>query len=105
MPLVAHLDNNVKMEKSWHRQQERRSRGLSPVASGAQFESWEKQLIVAESLLLYGVQNSHGCYRSLAHAWGRKQGFHNVLLEQFFDRRGEIERKKRSDAATDDRDG
>jgi hypothetical protein len=34
----------------------------------------------------------------LAHAWGREKGFHHVLANSVCERRGEVERKKRSDA-------
>lgn len=37
-------------------------------------------------------------FRDLAHAWGREKGFHIVLASNIFDRRGETERKRRSDA-------
>jgi len=100
MPFVAHLSNNKRLHRAWHRDEERISRGLFPVSGcRAHFETWEKQLVVIEIMLLAGVPNSYGCYCDLAHAWGRDQGFHKVILSQFFDRKGEINRKKRSDAA------
>jgi hypothetical protein len=34
----------------------------------------------------------------LAHAWGRERGFHNLLANSICERRGDIERKRRSDA-------
>lgn len=33
-----------------------------------------------------------------SHAWGREKGFHNVLVTAVCERRGEVERKRRSDA-------
>ena len=33
----------------------------------------------------------------LAHAWGREKGFHTTLVGSICERRGEVERKKRSD--------
>jgi len=32
----------------------------------------------------------------LAHAWGREEGFHTTLANNVCERRGEIERKRRS---------
>ena len=43
-----------------------------------------------------GIPNAS--HRDLAHAWGREKGFHNVLISQVCERRGEITRKKRSDS-------
>ena len=37
-------------------------------------------------------------FKDLAHAWGREKGFHHLLASSVFERRGEVERKKRSDA-------
>ena len=37
-------------------------------------------------------------FRHLAHAWGRDRGFHHVLINTVCERRGEIDRKRRSDA-------
>jgi hypothetical protein len=33
-----------------------------------------------------------------SHAWGREKGFHTVLANSVCERRGEVERKRRSDA-------
>jgi hypothetical protein len=33
-----------------------------------------------------------------SHAWGREKGFHTVLSNSVCERRGEVERKRRSDA-------
>lgn len=46
-------------------------------------------------MLIAGIPNAS--HRDLAHAWGREKGFHNVLVSQVCERRGEIVRKKRSD--------
>mmetsp|Transcript_31545 Transcript_31545/g.46036 ORF Transcript_31545/g.46036 Transcript_31545/m.46036 type:complete len:600 (-) Transcript_31545:285-2084(-) len=97
MPLVAHLrDGGADREPGWHRAAERLSRGLHPAkAISVQFEPWERQLVMFEIMLISGTMwNSH---RDLAHAWGREKGFHNVLVSQVCERRGEMERKKRSD--------
>jgi uncharacterized membrane protein len=37
-------------------------------------------------------------FQDLAHAWGREKGFHNLLASAVCARRGEVERKKRSDS-------
>lgn len=37
-------------------------------------------------------------FSDLAHAWGRDRGFHHVLVSTVFSRRGEVDRKRRSDA-------
>ena len=37
-------------------------------------------------------------FKDLAHAWGREKGFHSLLASSVCERRGEVERKKRSDA-------
>jgi hypothetical protein len=37
-------------------------------------------------------------FKDLAHAWGREKGFHNLLASSVCERRGEVDRKKRSDA-------
>jgi hypothetical protein len=37
-------------------------------------------------------------FLDLAHAWGRDKGFHTVLINSICERRGEVERKRRSDA-------
>ena len=46
MPLVAFLRNGIKKESGWHRNEERRARGLYPVTSlSSQLEPWERQLV------------------------------------------------------------
>lgn len=37
-------------------------------------------------------------FKDLSHAWGREKGFHHLLATSVCERRGEVERKKRSDA-------
>jgi hypothetical protein len=37
-------------------------------------------------------------FKLLAFAWGREKGFHHVLANSVCERRGEVERKRRSDA-------
>lgn len=39
----------------------------------------------------------HANFKDLAHAWGREKGFHHVLTNLVCERRGEVERKRRSD--------
>jgi hypothetical protein len=99
MPLVTFLgDGALHKDVGWHRQAERRARGIFPCASlSAQLEPWEKQLALVEILLLSGG-TPHANFRDLAHAWGRERGFHQVLAGSVCTRRGEVERKKRSDA-------
>ena len=50
-----------------------------------------------EILLLSGG-TPHANFKELAYAWGREKGFHHVLANSVCERRGEVERKKRSDA-------
>mmetsp|Transcript_24165 Transcript_24165/g.49862 ORF Transcript_24165/g.49862 Transcript_24165/m.49862 type:complete len:287 (-) Transcript_24165:140-1000(-) len=97
LPLIAHLQGNLHLEAGWHRTQERLARGMRPAKSAsAQFETWERQLVMFEIMLMAGIP--YASHRDLAHAWGREKGFHNVLVSQVCDRRGEIARKKRSDS-------
>jgi hypothetical protein len=37
-------------------------------------------------------------FKDLSYAWGREKGFHHLLATSVCERRGEVERKKRSDA-------
>ena len=50
-----------------------------------------------EILLLSGG-TPYANFKELAYAWGREKGFHHVLANSVCERRGEVERKKRSDA-------
>lgn len=50
-----------------------------------------------EILLLSGG-TPYANFKELAYAWGREKGFHHVLANAVCERRGEVERKKRSDA-------
>jgi len=52
---------------------------------------------LVEILLLSGG-TPFANFRDLAHAWGREKGFHLLLATSVCERRGEVERKKRSDA-------
>lgn len=52
--------------------------------------------VLVEILLLSGG-TPYANFRDLAHAWGRDKGFHTTLALNVFERRGDIERKKRSD--------
>jgi hypothetical protein len=99
MPLVTFLrDGALRKDVGWHRQSERRARGLFPASSlSSQLESWEKQLALVEILLLSGG-TPYANFKDLAHAWGREKGFHHVLSANVCQRRGEVTRKRRSDA-------
>jgi hypothetical protein len=98
MPLVRFLSDGRSKPAGWHRASERRARGLFPVpTNGHQLEPWEKQLALVEILLLAGG-TPYANFRHLGHAWGREKGFHLVLANSVFERRGDIDRKRRSDA-------
>ena len=77
MPLIAHLKQGFEdpnQPPAWHRNEERRARGLFPVHNPAtQLESWERELVWTEILLLTG--NPDSSFRHLARAWGRDKGF------------------------------
>jgi hypothetical protein len=55
MPLVQFLHHNAHKKVGWHRNQERRARGVFHVSSlSCQLEPWERQLALVEILLLSG---------------------------------------------------
>ena len=96
MPLIGHLKHGFDTLKppAWHRNEERRSRGLFPIDNpAAQLEGWERELVWMEILVLTGVPGAS--FRHLARAWGRDKGFHMVLAQFICERFGETERKKR----------
>mmetsp|Transcript_5976 Transcript_5976/g.8694 ORF Transcript_5976/g.8694 Transcript_5976/m.8694 type:complete len:780 (+) Transcript_5976:48-2387(+) len=96
MPFVKHLRDGKDLPSAWHRNQERASRGIRPVSSTSlQLEVWERQLVLLEIMLITGTMWSSN--KDLAHAWGREKGFHNIIMNQVCNRRGELERKRRSD--------
>ena len=98
MPIIAHLRAGVETNQpmGWHRADERAARGAKPVTGNSvQFEPWERQLVMFEAFLING--NAGHSYKDLAHGWGREKGFHTILINQICERRGEMERKKRSD--------
>eukprot|EP00545_Synedropsis_sp_CCMP1620_P012028 CAMPEP_0119017766 /NCGR_PEP_ID=MMETSP1176-20130426/17606_1 /TAXON_ID=265551 /ORGANISM="Synedropsis recta cf, Strain CCMP1620" /LENGTH=344 /DNA_ID=CAMNT_0006971589 /DNA_START=20 /DNA_END=1051 /DNA_ORIENTATION=- len=98
MPLVSFLRDGSAKEPGWHRNGERRARGMFPVSSlSSQLEPWERQLALVEILLLSGG-TPYANFKDLSHAWGREKGFHHLLATSVCERRGEVERKKRSDA-------
>jgi len=69
MPLIRHLKEGFDAGKppAWHRNEERRARGLWPVHNPAtQLEGWERELVWFEILLLTG--NADACFRHLARA-------------------------------------
>ena len=94
MPLVAHIKAGFDAGKppAWHRNEERRARGMWPVTSPAtQLEAWERELVWTEILILTG--NSQTSFRHLARAWGRDKGFQTVLAQFICERKGSVERK------------
>jgi len=96
MPLVAHLAEGFFGGKppAWHRNEERRARGLIPIHNPAtQLEGWERELVWMEILMLTGVPEVS--FRHLARAWGRDKGFHMVLAQFICERHGDVQRKKR----------
>jgi hypothetical protein len=96
MPLIAHLREGYEAGKpaAWHRNEERRARGLWPVHNPAmQLEGWERELVWMEILVLTG--NSEASFRHLARGWGRDKGFHMVLAQFICTRHGDVERKRR----------
>jgi hypothetical protein len=96
VPLIAHLKEGFLAERppAWHRNEERRARGLWPVHNPAmQLEGWERELVWTEILLLTGHPDSS--FLHLARGWGRDKGFHLVLAQFICERNGDVERKKR----------
>jgi hypothetical protein len=97
MPLVKHLRDGFEhphKPPAWHRNEERRARGLWPVSNPAtQLEGWERELVWMEILLLTG--NPDASFRHLARGWGRDKGFHTVLAQFICERHGNVDRKKR----------
>jgi hypothetical protein len=99
MPLIEHFKQGFVLEKppAWHRNEERRVRGLWPVQNPAmQLEGWERELVWMEILLLTGTPESS--FRHLARGWGRDKGFHMELSQFICERHGDVERKKRERA-------
>eukprot|EP00980_Cylindrotheca_fusiformis_P001138 scaffold318_cov110-Cylindrotheca_fusiformis.AAC.10 len=97
MPLVTFLRQGSNKEPGWHRNAERRARGMFPCTSlSSQLEPWERQLCLVEILLLSGG-TPYANFKDLSHAWGRERGFHNILTSSVCERRGEVDRKRRSD--------
>jgi stalled ribosome alternative rescue factor ArfA len=96
MPLIKHLKEGFDKVKprGWHRNEERRARGLVPISNPAiQLEAWERELVWLETCILSGAP--HASFRHLARGWGRDKGFHMVLTQFICERRGDVERKKR----------
>jgi hypothetical protein len=99
MPLIEHFKQGFHLQKppAWHRNEERRARGLWPVHNPeAQLEGWERELVWMEILLLTGTPESS--FRLLARGWGRDKGFHMVLSQFICERHGDGERKQRERA-------
>eukprot|EP00536_Pseudo-nitzschia_multiseries_P015269 jgi/Psemu1/217378/e_gw1.849.20.1 len=96
LPLIVHLKHGFDTLKppAWHRNEERRARGMFPIDNpAAQLEGWERELVWMEILVLTGVPGAS--FRHLARAWGRDKGFHMVLAQFICERHGNVERKKR----------
>jgi hypothetical protein len=96
LPLIVHLKYGFDTLKppAWHRNEERRARGMFPIDNpAAQLEGWERELVWMEILVLTGVPGAS--FRHLARAWGRDKGFHMVLAQFICERHGDVERKKR----------
>ena len=97
MPLVKHLHDGFhdpNQPPAWHRNDERRARGLWPVSNPAmQLEGWERELVWTEILLLTG--NPDASFRHLARGWGRDKGFHTVVASFVCARNGNADRQKR----------
>lgn len=57
MPLVAFLrKGSLTQNAGWHRNAERRARGMFPVASlSSQLEPWERQLVSSQDHILFNV--------------------------------------------------
>jgi hypothetical protein len=100
MPLIEHFKQGFLLNKppAWHRNEERRARGLWPVHDAAmQLEGWERELVWMQILLLTG-STPESSFLHLARAWGRDKGFHMVLSEFICERHGNVERKQRDQA-------
>jgi len=96
LPLIQFLQEGFDEQRprGWHRNEERRARGLNEVFNPAiQFECWERELVWMEICLLSGAQQAS--FRHLARAWGRDKGFHTVLAQFICQRHGDVERKQR----------
>jgi hypothetical protein len=103
MPLIEHFKQGFLLQKppAWHRNEERRARGLWAVENpAAQFEEWERELAWMEILLLTGTSEPSFCH--LARGWGRDNGFHMVLSQFICERHGDAERKKQREQVQDD---
>jgi hypothetical protein len=103
MPLIDHLKAGFFGSKppAWHRNEERRSRGMFPIDNPAtQLEGWERELVWMEILVLTGAPDAS--FRHLARAWGRDKGFHMVLAQFICGRHGDVQRKKRQAEAGND---
>ncbi|GKZ01524.1 hypothetical protein MPSEU_001103000 [Mayamaea pseudoterrestris] len=100
MPLITFLRHERHREAGWHRNAERRARGMFLVSNlSQQLEPWERQLALVETLMLSGG-TPYANFKDLAHAWGRDKGFHTALAQSVCERRGEVDRKRRSDAGS-----
>ena len=83
MPLLNHFKTGFESEKEagWHRNEERQVRGLDPVPELSEdFEEWEEDLILQETLILSGT--TQVAFKFLAFAWGRQEGFHSAFVRR-----------------------
>jgi len=97
-PLVSHLKIGFDERRppAWHRNEERRARGLIPIENPAvQLEAWERELVWFETLVLTGAPNVS--FSHLALGWGRDKGFHMALGQIVCERRGDVRRKQRDE--------
>lgn len=62
------------------------------------FHFFSRSVQALVEILLLSGGTPYANFRHLAHAWGRERGFHHVLVNTVCERRGEVERKRRSDA-------
>ncbi len=103
IPILQHFLDNESLDPGWHRANERLARGLCPPKKlSLQLEPWENQLVLMEMALIAGTNTKHLTQQYatniIAHAWGRKKGFLNQLVNKHCSRRGDFNRKVRKDA-------
>ena len=103
MPLAKLLEDNATEEAGWHRRDECLARGLKPPQSlQCKLEEWEAQTAALEMALLVGIDGHSSSdekyQRLLSHAWGRNENFKKNLIARVCSRRGDMIRKRRSDA-------
>jgi hypothetical protein len=83
MPLVAFLREATNKESGWHRNAERRARGLFPVTSlSIQLEPWERQLVSTVGYYGSTVQYSYIKWRQAQarHSLYRISHLYNIII-------------------------